>query len=120
MSSVFLLTCAIVVQAPAAKADGAGSQAVVARIDQFTAAYWKEQGVAPAELTTDAEFLRRITLDLIGRVPTSGEAAAFDADVSADKRSRLVRRLMDGPEFAHHLGTVLDEIIQGKQAGDGA
>src|SRR5262249_53892790 len=52
--------------------------------------------------------------------PTSGEAASFAADNGADKRARVVERLMAGPEFAHHFGTVLDEIIQGKQAGDAA
>lgn len=116
MHPALLLTCAIwVSQAPAE-----GGQEVAARIDQFAAAHWKEAAITPAEPATDVEFLRRVTLDLVGRVPTSGEQAAFVADGSADKRARAVERLMDEPEFAHHFGAVLDEIIQGKHAGDGA
>src|SRR5438046_2223020 len=107
MHSTLLLTCAICIsQAPAASRETAAG-AVAARIDQFTATYWRQQGIAPAEQTTDAEFVRRVTLDLIGRVPTAGEAATFAADGAADKRARLITRLMDGPEFAHHFGAVL-------------
>jgi hypothetical protein len=116
MQPALLLTCLLSLSQTPLQ----GGQEVAARIDQFTAAHWKEQGLTPAALTTDAEFLRRVTLDLIGRVPTAGEQAAFAANGVADKRARAVARLMDGPEFAHHFGTVLDEIIQGKFAGDGA
>lgn len=96
------------------------SRDLAARIDQITAEHWKSQQITPAPLATDAEFLRRATLDLIGRVPTTSEATTFAADGAPDKRQRLIARLMDSPEFAHHFGTVLDEIIQGRQAGDGA
>src|SRR5207249_3385127 len=62
--------------------------------------------------------LRRVTLDLNGRIPTVEEAKAFLADRSPDKRSRTIRRLMESPEYALYLGRVLDETIQGKNAGD--
>src|SRR5262245_36947717 len=114
MHPALLLTCLITVS----QAPGQAGREVAARIDQFTAAHWKEQGLAPAELTSDGEFLRRVTLDLAGRVPSTGEYAALVADHSADKRARVVTRLMDGPEFPLHFATVLDQIIQGKQAGD--
>jgi len=121
MRPALLLTCAVwISQVPAASAEKQAEPAVATRIDQFAAAHWKQHAIIPAELTTDAEFLRRATLDLIGRVPTAGEVAAFVSDSSPDKRSRAVERLMDGPEFAHHFGVVLDEIIQGKLAGDTA
>ncbi len=116
MQPALLLTCLISVSQAAAQ----GGQEVAARIDQFTAAYWKEQGLTPAALTADAEFLRRVTLDLVGRVPTVGEYSALAADNSADKRARVVTRLMDSPEFPLHFARVLDQIIQGKHAGDGA
>ncbi len=116
MPPALLLTCAIwISQAPAQS-----GQEMAARIDQFTSAHWKQEGLKSAELTADNEFLRRVTLDLVGRVPTAGEQAAFAADGSPDKRARAIARLMDSPEFSHHFGAVLDEIIQGKNSGDGA
>jgi hypothetical protein len=54
----------------------------------------------PAPLCTDAEFLRRVHLDAIGKPPTPDEVRAFLADPAADKRSRVIDALLDRPEFA--------------------
>jgi hypothetical protein len=64
-------------------------------------------GFEPARCT-DAEFLRRASLDLTGMPPTADEARAFLADTSADKRQRLVDRLFASPQYARHLATTLD------------
>jgi hypothetical protein len=58
--------------------------------------------------SSDAEFLRRVTLDLTGTIPTAAEARAFLADPSAQKRAALIDRLLAGPEHARHLARVLD------------
>ncbi len=68
-------------------------------IDEKIAKKWQELGIDPAGDCTDAEFLRRVSLDLIGQLPTPDEARAFAADTGADKRARLVNQLMDRPEF---------------------
>ena len=57
---------------------------------------------APA---TDEEFLRRAYLDIIGLIPTAGEARRFLADKSADKRAKLVDELLNRPEYADHWAT---------------
>jgi hypothetical protein len=51
----------------------------------------------------DAEFVRRLYLDLAGRIPTSAEAKAFLDDKSKDKRAKLVDKLIDGPEYARRM-----------------
>lgn len=56
-------------------------------------------GVMPAPRTTDAEFLRRVSLDLTGRIPTADRVVAFLADNSPDKRARLVKELLARPEW---------------------
>src|SRR5262249_40281193 len=71
-----------------------------------------------AAAVADAAFLRRITLDLAGRIPSYREAVAFAEDPSPDKRIRAMRRLLESPEYPLQLGRVLDEIIQGKLAGE--
>ena len=55
--------------------------------------------ISPSEPCTDAEFIRRVYLDAIGVLPTPEEVAAFLADPSADRRARLVDRLLTRPEF---------------------
>jgi hypothetical protein len=88
------------------------------KIDEFLARHWQANGIRPAAPADDATFLRRVTLDLAGRVPTRQEAVDFAQDRSLDRRALLVRRLMEGPEYALNLGRVLDDAIQGKYAGD--
>jgi hypothetical protein len=91
---------------------------LTAKIDEHLAKHWQASQVKPAAIADDAAFLRRLTLDLAGRVPTLSEAMAFAVDPSPDKRARAIQRLMLSPEYALHLGRVLDEIIQGRFAGD--
>ncbi|HZT82260.1 MAG TPA: DUF1549 domain-containing protein, partial [Gemmataceae bacterium] len=107
---------------PGSPANAPGSPvdapAVAARIDSFTGKHWQENKVRPAGPAGDAEFLRRATLDLAGRIPTLAEAKAFAEDRSPDKRARAVRRLMESEEYPLHLGRVLDDLLMGKYAGD--
>jgi hypothetical protein len=67
-------------------------------------------GVAPAA-ASDAEFLRRASLDLIGMPPTADEARAFIADTAADKRTTLVDRLFGSCHFVRHFAQVLDLML---------
>jgi hypothetical protein len=70
------------------------AQALADRIDQILSASWKEKGVKPAALADDAEFLRRLYLDLAGRIPDVQEVRKFLDDKSADKRQRMVEMLL--------------------------
>jgi hypothetical protein len=80
-------------------------------IDDLTLAKWKKLGLRPSPLADDAVFLRRVSLDLCGRLPTAAEARAFLADTAADKRAKLIDRLLDSPDypayFAMRWGTIL-------------
>jgi hypothetical protein len=78
-------------------------------IDQRIEAGWKANDVKPAGLATDAEFLRRVYLDLHGVIP-SREEATFLADASPDKRAKLIDALLEQPRFAIHQADVWDLI----------
>jgi hypothetical protein len=104
--------------APAGDDRLAGVQQVAERIDQLVEQHWQSASVSPAAAVDDLGFLRRATLDLVGRVPTYREATTFAADNSPQKRTAAVERLMSSPEYALHWATVLDELIQGRFAGD--
>ncbi len=71
-------------------------------VDHYIDAKLKKEGVTPAPAADDAAILRRLTLDLNGRVPTLGELQEYLADTSADKKARLVDRLLAAPAFARH------------------
>lgn len=89
-----------------------------ADIDRVLSEHWQKYELQPAPLAEDATLFRRVMLDLAGRIPTAAEMAAFRSDRSADRYERAVQKLLDGPEFSWHFGTVLDEMIQGPQAGN--
>ena len=80
-------------------------------IDQLATEKWKKLGLLPSPVCDDATFIRRITLDLCGRLPTVEESRSFLADASGDKRAKAIDRLLDSPDypafFALRWGTIL-------------
>src|SRR5262249_34645752 len=69
-------------------------------IDTAVLANLKELGIPPSRVCDDATFLRRVTLDIAGRLPTEAEATAFLADKSADKRDEWIDELLLRPGYA--------------------
>lgn len=69
------------------------------------------QNAPVANLASDSEFLRRVTLDLNGTIPSPTEARAFFDDAAPNKRQILVDRLIASPRFAIHLATVFDVML---------
>jgi hypothetical protein len=92
-------------------ATGATAEALTARIDQLIAAHWAERGIKPAPPADDAEFLRRVSLDLTGRIPRVSEVRAFLSDRSPDRRRRLVERLLEAPAYVNHFSDVWRAVL---------
>src|SRR5579885_3278705 len=90
---------------------GVGAGGDAAELDALLERGWRAAGVTPAPLASDGEYLRRVSLDLVGRVPTLGETRAFLADPAPDKRARLVDRLLASPEVAQHFADVYSELL---------
>jgi hypothetical protein len=77
----------------------------------------------PSATCTDEEFVRRVYLDVIGTAPTIEEVTAFLADSAGDKRSKLIDRLLERPEFAKFSALKWGDLLRltTKQVGgDGA
>jgi hypothetical protein len=72
----------------------AAAQPTTNTIDTYLFAAMKDAGVTPADPTTDLEFIRRVTLDLTGRIPTPARVVSFVNDTSADKRAKLIDELL--------------------------
>ena len=82
------------------------ARALAASIDGHLAARWEAAGVQPARPADDAEFLRRICLDVTGRIPSVSEVRDFLDDPSPDKRDRAIERLLTGSGFSRHFARV--------------
>jgi hypothetical protein len=80
------------------------------RIDELIAAR-KDFARYQAPRASDAEFLRRVYLDLTGKIPSTTEAKAFLTDRRADKRRVLIDRLLASPEHALHMAGVFDVML---------
>src|ERR1039458_8657669 len=74
----------------------------------------KRLDIPPANLSSDAVFLRRAFLDVIGTLPTAQEASDFLADPAPAKRAALIDRLLDRPEFADYWAMKWCDLLRVK------
>ncbi len=81
-------------------------------IDRAVFAKLNRMRVGPSEPCTDADFLRRASLDALGVLPTPAEVHAFLADPAPDRRARLVDRLLARPEFADFWTLKFADILR--------
>jgi hypothetical protein len=81
------------------------------RVDDQLAALWQANGIRPVGLASDAEFMRRVYLDLTGRIPHVSEVQAFFDDPSPNRRELLVDRLLAHRDHATHLAAVWREVL---------
>lgn len=81
-------------------------------IDQHVIAKLNDLKMTPSDLSTDEEFLRRVSIDLIGLQPTPTEVRAFVADTDAAKRAKIVDALFSRPEFVDHWSLKWGDLLQ--------
>jgi hypothetical protein len=84
-------------------------------VDELVFQNLKEIGVPPSPVSDDATFLRRVTLDIAGRLPTIEEAAAFAADTNADKRDRVIDALLDSPDYADYFANKWATLLKNRR-----
>jgi WD40 repeat protein/mono/diheme cytochrome c family protein len=84
------------------------------RIDELVAAKWKRMKILPSGLCSDADFVRRVTLDLTGLPPTTEDTRAFLADrrESRAKREALVDRLIGSPDYVEYWTNKWADLLQ--------
>jgi hypothetical protein len=87
-------------------------------VDPFTHKKWRELGLVPSELSGDEAFLRRVSLDLTGTLPTPARVLAFAADRDPDKRAKLVDALLESPEYTYYFANKWADILRVKRRGD--
>lgn len=81
-------------------------------IDTLAMARWKKLGLVPSDLCGDGEFIRRVHLDLCGRLPTPDEVRELLKDDSKDKRAKLIDRLLGDRDYAAYFALRWGSILR--------
>jgi hypothetical protein len=87
------------------------AQATARRIDSLMSAAWRKGGVTPAAPASDPEFLRRVYLDLAGRIPELEEVRTFLAETGANKRTKLVDKLLNDNRYHAHFARMWRDLL---------
>ncbi len=93
-------------------------QEVAAKIDTLINERWAADQITPTAVSDDAEFFRRVHLDLCGRIPPTSEVRDFLADAAPDKREKLVNRLLDSPTYIVNYTNVWRAIMLPEATSD--
>jgi len=80
-------------------------------INETLANAWKENSITPAERCSDYEFIRRASLDIIGRIAKVHEIQKFMSDPPRQRRSMLIERLLASPEYANNLANTWTVLL---------
>jgi len=109
----FALALSLLALAAPARADGllAPDKPIPEVVDFYIDAQLKEDNVTPAPPADDANLLRRLTLDLAGRIPTVAETSAYVSSHDSNKREQLVDRLLGTPAFVRHQANEFDVLL---------
>ena len=97
--------------------DGSAAADLSTAIDSQLEATWTASGVTPAEGISDEAFVRRVFLDLAGRIPTVAEQAAFLEDPQPTRRLLQIDRLLASSDHAQHMADVFDVLLMGRASG---
>jgi len=84
-------------------------------IDELVFNKLKTVGMPPSGNCDDATFIRRVTIDIAGRLPTPGETKRFLSGTNAAKRDRLIDRLLDSPEYADYFANKWAALFRNKR-----
>ncbi|MEZ6111218.1 MAG: DUF1549 and DUF1553 domain-containing protein [Pirellulaceae bacterium] len=84
-------------------------------IDQEVFKKLTSLGLPASAIADDATFLRRVTIDIAGRLPTLEESEAFLADGTTDRRAKAIDRLLDSTDYAEYFANKWNAILRNKR-----
>ncbi len=80
-------------------------------IDRLIAKELQQDKIEPAAMTTDEQFIRRVTLDLTGQLPLPADLSEFAADSDSNKRAKLIDKLLASEEYAQHWAHYWRDVV---------
>ncbi len=111
MKVIKSLTLLVMALAPALVA-APDTKSAAARVDELIEAGYDRHEVEPNPGIDDATFVRRVHLDIIGRVPTASETREFIGSKDPGKRVRLIDDLLDSPGYVSHQFNFWADILR--------
>jgi Protein of unknown function (DUF1549)/Protein of unknown function (DUF1553) len=108
-------------RAPAAKGTIAAGKKLTAvelarHIDRAIADKLKAEKVEASPRCSDEEFLRRVYLDITGKIPTAAKAAEFLDSKDSDKRAKLIDELLDSKDYGRHMADIWQALLLPRNA----
>ena len=88
-------------------------------IDELVFDKLKALGIPPSPVCDDSTFLRRVMIDIAGRVPTAQEARDFGADQDSAKRDKVIDRLLASTEYAENFARKWSAVLRNRGRGGG-
>jgi hypothetical protein len=104
--------------APPANTPKDAARKMAARIDAFIDAGIAKAKAKAAPRASDSTFLRRLSLDITGKIPRVAEGRRFLRDTSSDKRARAIERLLESPGYTNHMTSVYRDLLIPEAAAD--
>ncbi len=116
MSSVWRIVCGAVCLLMISGGDigqaaDSSSEDVAATVDRLIQAELSQAGVTPTERCRDEDFLRRVSLDLTGRLPSPAEVSLFCLNPAREKREQLVKHLLASEDYGRNWGRYWRDVI---------
>src|SRR4051812_36801309 len=113
MNRILVFTALLAMSSPALAGDLLPPDRPIPEvIDHYIGLKLKQATVTPAPQTDDATLVRRLTLDLAGRIPTPAEVRAYLDSKDSEKRAKLIDRLMASPDYVRHSATEFDTLLR--------
>jgi len=103
---------AVMVSVPFGKVETAVNFTPRNKVDEIVAKEWRRLGLKPAPLCDDATYLRRVTLDVIGCLPTPDEVQTFLGDQDPKKRARVVDDLLKRAEYVDYWSLRWGDLLR--------
>ncbi len=101
-----------------AKAAPLTPSAAAAQIDSILAKDWADNKLVGNPAADDSTFVRRLYLDVIGRIPTTRESEDFLADKDANKRAKLIDKLLASEGYAQHFSNYWADVLRVTSSGN--
>jgi hypothetical protein len=84
-------------------------------VDPYTRTKWQLLNIVPSAVCSDEQFMRRVSLDITGTLPTPDQVKAFVADKDTKKRAKLVDALLETPEYSYYFANKWADILRVKR-----
>jgi hypothetical protein len=85
-------------------------------VDEHVFANLKQLGIPPSPVCDDVTFLRRVTLDIAGRLPTEEEATAYRDNTDSGKRDQVIERLLRSPHYADYFASKWTPLLKNRRS----